>query len=1297
LKCAVEEGNADAVEACLAQGAGVNCQFKDDLYTPLHTACSSSTSNGSLEVLKLLLKRGADGNACNKWRETPLLIAANNGHRAAVEALLENGADPSMCSEAGWSALTFAAHKGYDDIVSLLLSAGAPVNCRVIEDLSTPLHKACAGGKPGHLSAVKQLLSGGADVHALNKWRETPLLTAANHGQAAAVEALLERGGDPCKCTDTGWSPLSIAAYKGHDDVVRLLLEQGAPTEEADPTLSALLQAATKGLPDTVELLLRHGADHTVTTKKGDTALSILVEQNLIDAAVEMVTEYKASVPRCSRDRKKVQRARLLINLRVKQQKEGLADEYCGNTDDDDSDQDDSDEYGSNSALHDSDTSPKAVAPVVGGSIGDGSSTKMRRRRKHATKSRESAEAEAKAAEAEAKAAEEALLLELEQEDAKAKMDEAAATSRRNKKRKKKERERQQKLEEERQKKEKEEKEAAELEQKRLKEEKERMDQEEKTRMEQEKEMRDATEKAVRVAAKRKEKEKREREKVAREKKCVAQQQHQQTLSRNHPNSASAPPSGVGMKDKTHSKMKLKKGNDQQVKNENNAKDNSSNRMSSSSTSKKAGGVSTTQVSKPNIPGNKRGWETKKASTVPTIIIQPKPPEKIVYSLPSDSSVPAQTLNIDSTNQIGSAGADEQSSSSPGASVEDMLENMANGVVGFLGFDSTPLKNTPTEVPNLPSRNNEANGDTIESIPKCNSALTVDTGVDKCTSIEIPAVSDFRQKKVTELFHRIATAQSASSSSSQNAMVAVDDHTVRTAIYKWIVRASYESYPALDPVIPSWTDKEKLVAFFQRQLISESRRSTCGITGSPPGNIELLKEAGSFIADLCYSLAKDVSNFRKDEDEKLPEELCDDSLHVHARKLVDRDGSNIVIDSKGGLAEVHITEETFIKLRDCYCGESNLVLTSMFAVVKRCETKRIITMGTRIDSRLSQFTLSALAREMNVNMELCSDSLSVFGNNSFCSLFPDVESHFGAFRPFGCIDNNDGETHLLKQGGSAVIMPPLESNTASLYMKRVLDMLDRGVPLSFVVILPFECFRDLNSALRFEDLNLLDPRMYDSHSNTPNRFICYVESIPAGQHMYDCGDVTGQCSGSQTGSCLLLLQNESGKLHFSFNDTSIASIKQSMSVNFSPANDTVAPPATIVGSVGLQSFMGESSSGSVLSTPPNTKSGIGPVSAPYGMGLGNVFNNEAKTGITRRRQRLFELVDDEDNDYAQNVDVVSGMLNNLDIMFQNNSSQDVDNVDIEAISLMGIGRLSAVHGDHPTTNSLGKTGGGRFG
>jgi len=389
--------------------------------------------------------------------------------------------------------------------VELLLAAGAPVNCKVIEDNSTPLHKACAGSKEGHLSAVHQLISNGADVHALNKWRETPLLTAANHGQAAAVKALLVAGADPCLCTDTGWSPLSIAAYKGHDDVVELLLDQGAPTEEYDPTLSALLQAATKGLPKTVEILLRNGADHTVTTKKGDTALSILVEQNLIDAAVEMVTEYKASISRCSRDRKKVQRARLQINLRMKQQKE--KGQWKGG-DEEDSDQNDS--------LEDTNS------PIDGEGITNSPESNKKKKGKSSV-----------SAEEKANAAAEELLLELEMEENRAIKEEAAANSKRNKKKKKKERERQLKLEQEKLEQEKLEKEVQERErQRRIREEIERKEREAKAKEQKERELLEVKERKRKEALKKKEREAKEKIRLEQEKKEREKAQQQQERKR---------------------------------------------------------------------------------------------------------------------------------------------------------------------------------------------------------------------------------------------------------------------------------------------------------------------------------------------------------------------------------------------------------------------------------------------------------------------------------------------------------------------------------------------------------------------------------------------------------------------------------------------------------------------------------------------------------------------------------------------------------------------------------------------
>jgi len=1218
LKCAVEEGNAEAVELCLAQGASVNCQFKDDLYTPLHTACSSTTSNGSLEVLKLLLRRGADGNACNKWRETPLLIAANNGHKAAVEALLKSGANPSLCSEAGWSALTFAAHKGYDDIVTLLLNARAPVNCRVIEDLSTPLHKACAGNKSGHLSAVKQLLKGGADVHALNKWRETPLLTAANHGQASAVEALLDEGGDPCKCTDTGWSPLSIAAYKGHDEVVRLLLEQGAPTEEADPTLSALLQAATKGLPDTVELLLRHGADHSVTTKKGDTALSILVEQNLIDAAVEMVTEYKASVPRCSRDRKKVQRARLLINLRVKKQKGMLNDSI--DSDDGDSDQDDSD-IGSRSALHDgSDGSSNSPPPTA--------AMKNKKNKKRA-KERESAEAEAKAAE-------EALLLELEQEDAKAQKDEAAANSKRNKKKKRKERERQRALEEERLKKDKEEKEAAEKERKmRLKEEKQRKEQKEKERLQQE-----AAEKEEKAAAKRrlkemklKEQENKGREKATRPSAPTA---HQATSgSGNNASSGSS-------KDKTSSKVKSAKKVTEPKKTE----VKSGTDVTKAVVTKKPKAATNINQPKPST-GNRRGWENKNVNTLAvkskreesTPSRKVEPPKVI----PNTASVPpVQQLKDNATSTTPQPVPNSQninnldSQSVSNASVEDQLENITNGVVGFLGFDSPNPSNIALS--NLKEHGNPTDGYSFG----------------KNMPFEPPAISLYRQEKVADLLQRLSITRS---SSANNPLMAVDDHVFGNVIYKWIVRAAYESSPCLDPLIPSWTDTDMLVAFFQRQFISESRRGSSLSTGV---NIEILKEAGTLMADLCFSFAKEVSEFNKSYKDCLPQECNDSNLGLVAREMaVNGEGSNVVAIDWAERSRIFLPALTFTKLRSRHCGPPNQLLASVYSLAKRYETMRMILSDTTYDYRLPLTTLNSLSRELSASMELWSDPLCALDNYNFCGIFSDVDSLFGGYEPFGKA-GGECEVVLMRKGGSVVVLPPLDSITTTLYVKRMLCMLQetegKGIPMSFAVFLPMQCFRDLSVSPTIESLELLDSRFGETHRG----FITVCELLHSGQYSYKKGDGTGD-NICHFGSLFLLLQNDSGRIRFSVNENSIANILNSFAASYvSESNPGVV----------YRPLQTESVTTPVPLSPNNTYGGSSHTNS--GITGGNALGHSFPKNGARKRGRLFELVDDGEDDTANEVDDVSGMLNNLDIgMFQNNPTQDVD---IEAISLMGIGK-----------------------
>ena len=1137
--------------------------------------------------------------------------------------------------------------QGYDDIVALLLRAGAPVNCRVTEDSSTPLHKACAGSKPGHLSAVKQLLEGGADVHALNKWRETPLLTAANHGQAGAVEALLRSGADPCKCTDTGWSPLSIAAYKGHDGVVKLLLEEGAPTEEADPTLSAVLQAATKGLPDTVELLLRHGADHTVTTKKGDTALSILVEQNLIDAAVEMVTEYKASIPRCSRDRKKVQRARLLINLRMKQhQRDG---KHVSGTEDDD--ETDEEEDGSKSPQHDNDDS-----------LTSGSGPDNKKEKKKGKKSKLTLEEQARQAE-------EALLLELEQEDAKAKKEEAEANSKRAKKKKKKERERQQKLKEEQERREKEEKEAQERERiRKEKEERERKERQQKLKEQREREMKEAAERERIAAAKRKEKEGKERKQLEQEQKQKAKQEKKVT--------AATSPSGSVASDNRNkmamAKAKVAPNKKAPVNNTTTDRNGTTERAIKKQMPAAKAQAPQGAMSQPVVQGKNRGWETK-AKPAPNQAEPAKPaPAMKPISKPDSSNkgTPRGFSNEPRTPILPPPTSAD--SAIPSTFLASSTSDFPSGQAGSaFAFDKSASSETPY-LNSMGTKNQSPpalNPDTFSNAVDRGLPLNFNVG-----SVEHPAVGLYRHEKVTELLQRCRMSVGV-----------VDELALRRVFYRWIVRASHSQSPYLDCIIPSWADFEQLAAFFQRQFITESRKGTRGSGGADMVNMETLREAGSSMANVCHSQAKEVVQFRLRMEQQLPRDWNDASLGMRASDIRNNGGIGVVVDW-AGQSKLYFSAEEFTTLRTRYVGQPNRFLTSIFAVKTRYETKRMVMGDTNLDFRLSLETKRCLSAEASVSAEFCADPVSALTTNVFWGNFEDVDSPFGGLVPFAK-DDAGSEELLYRHGGSVSVLLPFDNMVASKYTRQMLDILQecdaKGTPISFVVFVHADSFHDLNGPPTIRDLHLLDPRLGVNYS-----YLRQVEALSPSQHLYFSGEGTGVSKISPEGGLIMLLQNDSAKQSYPVSEASLAKIKHSMS--------TVVPaPAGLLSPIG---FSGEFVPRESPTTPqsgyfdalppisptpqhqPQPQTAMMDFGTIGGSDIQKAFSpTETSRRAAPRRGRLFELVDDGEEEHLNDVDVVSGMLNNLNVdLFQNNVSQDVD---IEAISLMGIG-------GPPSTRSL---------
>jgi hypothetical protein len=118
LRQAAEEGRVERVKLLLEKGADVNAAdvFR---WTPL---CWASVS-GHVEVVKLLLEKGADVNAADGLRRTPLCWASQKGHVEVVKLLLEKGADVNTADTPGWTPLRLASEKGHVEVVKLLAAA----------------------------------------------------------------------------------------------------------------------------------------------------------------------------------------------------------------------------------------------------------------------------------------------------------------------------------------------------------------------------------------------------------------------------------------------------------------------------------------------------------------------------------------------------------------------------------------------------------------------------------------------------------------------------------------------------------------------------------------------------------------------------------------------------------------------------------------------------------------------------------------------------------------------------------------------------------------------------------------------------------------------------------------------------------------------------------------------------------------------------------------------------------------------------------------------------------------------
>ena len=87
---------------------------------PVLTPLMNAAAMGNIEVVRDLLRAGADVNQVGPRRSTALMFAAGSGHLDVVKELVDNGADLELSEDGGWTALRFAEEDGEAEIANFL-------------------------------------------------------------------------------------------------------------------------------------------------------------------------------------------------------------------------------------------------------------------------------------------------------------------------------------------------------------------------------------------------------------------------------------------------------------------------------------------------------------------------------------------------------------------------------------------------------------------------------------------------------------------------------------------------------------------------------------------------------------------------------------------------------------------------------------------------------------------------------------------------------------------------------------------------------------------------------------------------------------------------------------------------------------------------------------------------------------------------------------------------------------------------------------------------------------------------